>query len=98
MADMADQIIGMPFTNLIHPADHQSFANLSAEATTGKPKNDPTKIRLICADGTTLPSNASLTRMREDGQNDLTLFQFTPISAISPLTNEADSSLKCNFE
>lgn len=91
MADMADQIIGMPFTNLIHPADHQNFATLNAEATTGKTKNDPTKIRLICADGTTLPSNASLTRMREDGQNSLTLFQFTPISAISPLTNDFES-------
>ena len=91
MADMADQIIGMPFTNLIHPADHQSFANLNAEASTGKTKNDPTKIRLVCADGTTLPSNASLTRMREDGQNNLTLFQFTPISAINPLTNDFES-------
>ena len=39
MADMADQIIGMPFTNLIHPADHQNFANLSAEASTGKIQN-----------------------------------------------------------
>lgn len=91
MADMADQIIGMPFTNLIHPADHQNFANLSAEASTGKIQNDPTKIRLICADGTSLPSNASLTRMREDGQNNLTLFQFTPISAISPITNDFES-------
>lgn len=91
MADMADQIIGMPFTNLIHPTDHQSFAILNAEASTGKTKSDPTKIRLVCADGTTLPSNASLTRMREDGQNHLTLFQFTPISAISPLTNNFES-------
>ncbi len=91
MADMADQIIGMPFTNLIHPADHQSFANLSAEAATGKIQNDPTKIRLVCADGTTVPSNASLTLMREKGQNNLNLFQFTPISAISPLTNDFES-------
>jgi PAS domain S-box-containing protein len=91
MIDMADQIIGMPFTNLIHPTDHQSFAILNAEASTGKTKNDPTKIRLVCADGTTLPSNASLTRMREDGQNNFTLFQFTPISAISPLTNNFES-------
>jgi PAS domain S-box-containing protein len=91
MVDMADQIIGMPFTNLIHPTDHQSFAILNAEASTGKTKSDPTKIRLVCADGTTLPSNASLTRMREDGQNNLTLFQFTPISAINPLTHNFES-------
>lgn len=91
MADMADQVIGMPFTNLIHPADHQNFAILNAEASTGKTKSDPTKIRLVCADGTTLPSHASLSRMREDGQNNLTLFQFTPISAINPLSNDFES-------
>lgn len=91
MADMADQVVGMPFTNLIHPADHQNFATLNAEAMTGKTKNDPTKIRLICADGTTIPSNASLSRMREDGQNSLTLFQFTPIFATNPLTSDVES-------
>ncbi|OGV76955.1 MAG: PAS sensor protein [Methylotenera sp. RIFCSPLOWO2_02_FULL_45_14] len=88
MVGMADQIVGMPFTNLIHPADHQNLAELTAEATIGKTKNDPTKIRLVCADGTTLPSNASLTRMREDSQSHLMLFQFTPISAVNPLSND----------
>lgn len=88
MVGMTDQIIGVPFTNLIHPADHQILAELTAEATMGKTKNDPTKIRLVCADGTTLPSNASLTRMREDNQSHLMLFQFTPISAVNPLSND----------
>lgn len=88
MVGMTDQIIGIPFTNLIHPADHQILAELTAEATMGKTKNDPTKIRLVCADGTTLPSNASLTRMREDDQSHLLLFQFTPISAVNPLSND----------
>jgi PAS domain S-box-containing protein len=91
MVGMADQIIGMPFTNLIHPADHQYFAELNAETVTGKTKNDPTRICLVCADGTTLPSNTSLTRMREDNQNNLTLFQFNPISAINPLSNDFES-------
>jgi PAS domain S-box-containing protein len=91
MVDMSDQIIGMPFTNLIHPADHQNFAELSAEALTGKPKKDATKIRLVCVDGTTLPSNASLTRMREDGQNNLMLFQFTPTSTNNLLSNDYES-------
>jgi len=88
MVGMTDQIIGIPFTNLIHPADHQVLAELTAEATMGKTKNDSTKIRLVCADGTTLPSNASLTRMREDDQSHLLLFQFTPISAVNPLSSD----------
>ena len=91
MVGMADQIIGMPFTNLIHPADHQDLAELTAEACMGKTKSDPTKIRILCADGTALPSNASLTRMREDSQNNLMLFQFTPISILSPLSDDYES-------
>lgn len=91
MVGMTDQIVGMPFTNLIHPADHQNLAELTAEAKMGKTKNDPTKIRLVCADGTTLPSNASLTPMRQDSQNHLMLFQFTPVSAVNPLSNDYES-------
>jgi PAS domain S-box-containing protein len=91
MVGMADQIVGVPFTNLIHPADHQSLAELTVEANMGKTKADPTKIRLLCADGTILPSNASLTRMREDSQNNLMLFQFTPISTIYPLSDDYET-------
>lgn len=88
MTGMADQIIGMPFTNLIHPADHQSFAELTAEATLDKSKNSPSSIRLICADGTALPSNVSLSQMREGSTDNLMLFQFTPISTIHPLSDD----------
>ena len=91
MVGMSDQIVGLPFTNLIHPVDHQILAELIAEVVLGKSKNDPTTIRLICADGTTLPSHASLTRMREDVQSNLILFQFTPISGISPLSNDFEN-------
>jgi len=91
MVGMSDQIIGLPFTNLIHPADHLMLAELSAEATMGKTKNDPTKMRLVCADGSTLPANASLTPMREDGENHLMLFQFTPTSTVNPLSNDYES-------
>lgn len=93
MVDMADQIIGMPFTNLIHPADHQNFAELNAEASTGKTKTDATKMRLVCADGTTLPSNASLTFLRENGQNNLMLFQFAPTSVLNILSDDYESQL-----
>lgn len=93
MVDMADQIIGMPFTNLIHPADHQNFAELNAEASTGKTKTDATKMRLVCADGTTLPSNASLTFLRQDGQNNLMLFQFAPTSVLNILSDDYESQL-----
>ena len=91
MAGMEDQTGGMPFTNLIHPADHQSLAELTVEANMGKTKSDSTKIRLLCADGTILPSNASLTKMREDSDNNLMLFQFSTISTVYPLSNDYES-------
>ena len=87
MSSMPDQVIGMPFTNLIHPADHQSFTELSAEASTGNTRNEPTKIRLICVDGTCIPCNSSITRMHKDSSDNLTLFQFTSISSVNPLSN-----------
>lgn len=91
MTGMTDQIIGMPFTNLIHPADHQSFAVLGAEAALDKSKNSPSSLRLICADGTTLPSNVSLSQMREGNADNLMLFQFTPISTIHPLSDNFEA-------
>jgi PAS domain S-box-containing protein len=91
MTGMADQIIGMPFTNLIHPADHQNFAVLGVETALDKSKNSPSSIRLICADGTTLPSNVSLSQMREGNTDNLMLFQFTPISTIHPLSDDFEA-------
>ena len=91
MVGMTDHIVGMPFTNLVHPADHQILAELIAETTLGKNKNEPPIIRLVCSDGTTLPSHVSLTHMREDEQNKLILFQFTPISGVSPLSSDFEN-------
>lgn len=91
MQGMADQIIGMPFTNLIHPADHQNFAELSADASNDKTKSNATKIRLVCSDGTTIPANSSMTRMRKDRLNNLMLFQFTPTSALNTLSDDFES-------
>ncbi|HEX5539239.1 MAG TPA: PAS domain-containing protein [Methylophilaceae bacterium] len=88
MVGMTDQVVGMPFTNLIHPADHQIFAELIAETALFKNTHEATRIRLVCADGTTLPAHVSPTRMREDVQNNLMLLQFTPISDLSPLSDD----------
>lgn len=91
MTGMSDQIIGMPFTNLIHPADHQSFAELTVKAAMDKPKNDSTSIRLICSDGTTLPSGVSLSFMPNGDKDGFMLFQFTPISTVNPLSDDFEA-------
>lgn len=90
LVGLEDQIKDLPFTNIIHPADHQIFTELNAEAAIGKTKNETTKIRLICLDGSAIPSNVSLTKMRDNQDENLTLFQFTPLST--------EHSLSGNFE
>lgn len=97
LVGLEDQIKGMPFTNIIHPADHQIFAELNAEAATGKTKNESTNIRLISLDGSAIPSNVSLTKMREDRDANLTLFQFTPLSAEHTLSSHFDPQFNYHF-
>lgn len=91
MAGMTDQIIGMPFTNLIHPADHQNFAELRVKAAMDKPNNDSTSVRLICSDGTMLPSAVSLSFIPKGDKDGLMLFQFTPISTVNPLSDDFEA-------
>jgi PAS domain S-box-containing protein len=97
LVGLEDQIKGMPFTNIIHPADHQIFAELNAEAATGTTKNESTNIRLISLDGSAIPSNVSLTKMREERDANLTLFQFTPLSAEHTLSSEFDPQFNYHF-
>lgn len=97
LVGLEDQIKGMPFTNIIHPADHQIFAELNAEATTGKTKSEASKIRLVCLDGSAIPSNASLTKMREHYDGNLTLFQFTPLSAEHTLSSNVEAQFNYHF-
>ncbi|MEO8418784.1 MAG: PAS domain-containing protein [Methylophilaceae bacterium] len=91
MAGMADQVVGMPFTNLVHPADHQVLAEMIAEATQGENKNEIQKLRLLCSDGTTIPSHTSLSRMQQDHNDNQALLQFTPVSTARPLSTNFES-------
>lgn len=58
MAGMSDQIVGMPLSNVIHPADHHLLANLLANLD--DPMKENSILRLICLDGTILPAKFSL--------------------------------------
>lgn len=97
LVGLEDQIKDMPLTNIIHPADHQIFAELNAEAVTGKTKNEATKIRMVGLDGSAIPSHASLTKMRDHGDGNLTLFQFTPLSAEHALSSNFEPQFNYHF-
>ncbi|PUA19830.1 PAS domain-containing protein [Glaciimonas sp. PCH181] len=91
MLGMNEQIIGMPLTNLVHPADHQCLASLVAQAAQEGEKNGMIKLRLLHSDGTILPVQASLSPLREGGSPDINLLQLSPASSLeSSSTNFND--------
>jgi len=97
LVGLEDQIKDMPLTNIVHPADHQIFAELNAEAVTGKTKNEATKIRMVGLDGSAIASHASLTKMRDNGDGSLKLFQFTPLSAEHKLSSNFEPQFNYHF-
>lgn len=94
---LEDQIKDLPFTNIIHPADHQIFTELNAEAAIGKTKIEASKIRLICVDGSAIPSNVSITKMRDIQDENLTLFQFTPLSTQHSISGYFEPQFNYHF-
>lgn len=84
MLGMSDQLVGMPFTNLVHPADHQPLARLIAGSSQEGASDDTIKLRILHSDGTTLPVQVSLSPLREGGNRHLNLLQFAPASPLEP--------------
>ncbi|MFJ5446093.1 PAS domain-containing protein [Methylobacillus methanolivorans] len=79
MAGMSDQIVGMPLTNVIYPGDHQLLASLLASIDT--PAREDSTLRLLCLDGTVLPSKLSLSPMGQGTTHQRLLLQFSLISS-----------------
>jgi len=91
LSGMSDQIIGMPLTNIVHPSDHQDIAKLFAITTQQDGQNFTIKLRLLCADGTTLPVYAALSPMGGGSSPDLNLLQLSPMSTFSPVASNPDN-------
>ncbi|GAB7562047.1 hypothetical protein LG202_00860 [Methylobacillus methanolivorans] len=77
MAGMSDQIVGMPLTNVIYPGDHQLLASQLASIDT--PAQEDSTLRLLCLDGTVLPSKLSLSPMGHGTTHQRLLLQFSLI-------------------
>ena len=77
MPNMAEELVGMPLTNLVHPKDHQSLAKLITEIGSNSHAIASTiKLRLIRFDGSTPAFDVSLSRLSNDTQEPLLLLQF----------------------
>jgi len=90
-----EQIIGMPITNLVHPSEHDNLAQMIASSGDALGKNETTTIRMLYVDGTSIPVHISLSPLRQSGESNLNLLQFTSAShhkvAVSSLINQFDS-------
>ncbi len=87
MLGLKEQIVGMPFTNIIHPGDHQHLAVLfakNAQTTQFAQESEhqeAIKIRLLALDGSLIPAHVSFSPLREDNSN-LFLVQFSTVASI----------------
>lgn len=90
-----EQIIGMPITNLVHPSEHDNLAQMIASSGDALGENETTTIRMLYVDGTSIPVHISLSPLRQSGESNLNLLQFTSAShhkvAVSSLINQFDS-------
>jgi PAS domain S-box-containing protein/diguanylate cyclase (GGDEF)-like protein len=81
----SDDVVGLPFTNLIHPLDHARFAALVSEASAANSSGADAALRLVKADGSTLKTQASASPMA--GAPGTLLLQFSD-SAVGQLRQQ----------
>ncbi len=87
MSGMPEELLGMPFTNIVHPSDHQNLARIFAENLQDEDSQRQTRLRILCQDGTILPAYVSLSPLRDDSNPNLNLLQFS-----SPASQKASDS------
>ena len=81
MTGMADELLGMPFSNIVHPSDQQSLARIFAETIQDDDNQRQTRLRILCRDGTILPVYVSLSPLRDKTNPNLNLLQFSSSSS-----------------
>mgnify|MGYP001404451400 CR=1 FL=1 len=59
LAGRGDEVLGLPFTNLLHPSDHERFADMLAASAEGLPRGQDQVVRLMRGGGGILRLHAS---------------------------------------
>lgn len=95
MTSMADDLIGMPFSNIVHPSDQQTLARIFAENVQADEAQRQTRLRLLCRDGTILPAYVTLSPLRDTANPNLNLLQFS--SSTSPRLAGSDFGRDFNY-
>ncbi len=86
-----DQVVGLPFTNLLHPVDHARFATLMAIAGTDDATDAEGVLRLVRADGGPVKLHASISPLSlVPGSR---LIQFSADAAAAPARDGVENSM-----
>ena len=93
LSGISELIIGMPLTNLVHPADHVNLAKAIASLSNEHLQNETTTIRMLYVDGASIPVNISFSSLNENDERDLKLLQFSSTSYHKPVISNPDEQL-----
>lgn len=74
LAERGDEVVGLPFTNVLHPADHERFATMLAAPSEGTPRGGDQILRLMRGDSSVLRVYVSLSPLESDPGSHLLQF------------------------
>ncbi|MCX4187069.1 PAS domain-containing protein [Methylophaga sp. OBS4] len=92
MSGMREFITEMPLTNLVHPSNHNALANFISQQHDLQ-SNETITLRMLYADGTTIPVHMSLSPLNATEQPNQYLLQFSLTSSSEPATSSVSEEL-----
>jgi len=90
LSDRGDEVVGLPFTNVLHPADHERFAMMLTASGDGSSRGQEQALRLVRGSSGVLRVHASLSPLESDPGSHLLQFSAElPAGGTRQLSGEA---------